>query len=152
MHQYRNTCQENLNSDPLQAENYNTSKSQENSQMKKGAQKNNLKMGEIESTFDIFGTDGFGIKILDEIFLCRQCQNEIPLQDCKVIEKTFRFLKINRMTSEKHAQFANKKGKNLRRLQSSFVFSNLINQLEICLMKTFTSVVQKSIQLMKSHH
>ena len=33
---------------------------------------------------DLFGEDNFEIKILDEVFLCRNCQNEISLEDSKV--------------------------------------------------------------------
>jgi len=33
---------------------------------------------------DIFGLDGFGIKILDEIFLCSKCHNELSAKDLDV--------------------------------------------------------------------
>lgn len=43
----------------------------------------NIKEENLESAdgMDIFGLDGLGIKILDEIFLCSKCQNEIPAKD-----------------------------------------------------------------------
>lgn len=39
---------------------------------------------EPDSGMDLFG-EGFGIKILDEIFLCSQCHKELSQEDLDVI-------------------------------------------------------------------